>query len=342
MGPIVVALIIIFLLAMALAFIIPVSYILAKYVSEPHTISYQDAYDTEKEKGFLEGYDSLEKEEIVIPSFDGYELHGEVILREGLKESEVVEESDGGNGSDGSDGSHRRNESDGSDGSHRAGSKERFVILTHGYTYNRLGSVKYMNLYRKMGYSCIQYDLRGHGANAKCPVTMGLKESRDLLAVIDWVHERYGENIILGLHGESMGSASQTLALREKPRVDFVVNDCGFAELTEVLRGQLSKRFHLPAFLVSTASILNKVFYKYSYQEVRPVDALKENQVPICFMHGREDTFIPYQHSELMAETTKGYQEVHLYENADHALSFEKHPKEYEENLKAFLEKVLG
>ncbi len=62
MGPIVVALILIFLLAMALAFIIPVSYILAKYVSEPHTISYQDAYDTEKEKGFLEGYDSLEKE----------------------------------------------------------------------------------------------------------------------------------------------------------------------------------------------------------------------------------------------------------------------------------------
>lgn len=330
MGPIVVALIIIFLLAMALAFIIPVSYILAKYVSEPHTISYQDAYDTEKEKGFLEGYDSLEKEEIVIPSFDGYELHGEVILREGLKESEVVEESDGRHGSDGSDGSHG------------AGSKERFVILTHGYTYNRLGSVKYMNLYRKMGYSCIQYDLRGHGANAKCPVTMGLKESKDLLAVIDWVHERYGESIILGLHGESMGSASQTLALREKPRVDFVVNDCGFAELTEVLRGQLSKRFHLPAFLVSTASILNKIYYKYSYQEVRPVDALKENQVPICFMHGREDTFIPYQHSELMAETTKGYQEVHLYEDADHALSFEKHPKEYEENLKAFLEKVLG
>ena len=216
------------------------------------------------------------------------------------------------------------------------------MILTHGYTYNRLGSVKYMNLYRKMGYSCIQYDLRGHGANAKCPVTMGLKESKDLLAVIDWVHERYGENIILGLHGESMGSASQTLALREKPRVDFVVNDCGFAELTEVLRGQLSKRFHLPAFLVSTASILNKIYYKYSYQEVRPVDALKENQVPICFMHGREDTFIPYRHSELMAETTKGYQEVHLYEDADHALSFEKHPKEYEENLKAFLEKVLG
>ncbi|HAN51206.1 MAG TPA: hypothetical protein DCP96_05815 [Lachnospiraceae bacterium] len=330
MGPIVVALILIFLLAMALAFIIPVSYILAKYVSEPHTISYQDAYDTEKEKGFLEGYDSLEKEEIMIPSFDGYELHGEVILREGLKESEGKEESDGRNGSDGSDESHG------------AGSKERFVILTHGYTYNRLGSVKYMNLYRKMGYSCIQYDLRGHGANAKCPVTMGLKESKDLLAVIDWVHERYGENIILGLHGESMGSASQTLALREKPRVDFVVNDCGFAELTEVLRGQLSKRFHLPAFLVSTASILNKIYYKYSYQEVRPVDALKENQVPICFMHGREDTFIPYQHSELMAETTKGYQEVHLYEDADHALSFEKHPKEYEENLKAFLEKVLG
>ena len=148
MGPIILALIIIFLLAMALAFIIPVSYILAKYVSEPHTISYQDAYDTEKEKGFLEGYDSLEKEEIVIPSFDGYELHGEVILREGLKESEGIEESDGGNGSDGS---HGRNGSDGSDESHGAGSKERFVILTHGYTYNRLGSVKYMNLSRKMG-----------------------------------------------------------------------------------------------------------------------------------------------------------------------------------------------
>lgn len=38
----------------------------------------------------------------------------------------------------------------------------KYMILSHGYTDNRIGSLKYVPVYLKLGYNCIIYDLLGH------------------------------------------------------------------------------------------------------------------------------------------------------------------------------------
>ena len=38
-----------------------------------------------------------------------------------------------------------------------------YVIISHGYTDNRMGALKYVPMYLKLGFNCIIYDLRGHG-----------------------------------------------------------------------------------------------------------------------------------------------------------------------------------
>ncbi len=216
---------------------------------------------------------------------------------------------------------------------------DHYVILTHGYTVNRNASLKYVVMFLEMGYNCVIYDDRGHGENAPAICTYSLTESKDLMAVIADTYQRYGKDIYLGLHGESLGSATQIRALENHPDVRFLVNDCGFAEIVPVMQGGL-KGMHLPAWMIYPASLACRVLYGYAFTAARPIDSLAENQVPICFIHGAADDFITPDHSERMQKATKGYSELHLFPGAAHALSIASDPIHYREVVAAFLRKI--
>ena len=215
-----------------------------------------------------------------------------------------------------------------------------YVVLSHGYTSTRYGMYKYVALWRRMGYNCVIYDNRGHGVNPRTGCSFGLRESKDLMAVIEDTYNRYGQDIHLGLHGESMGSGLQVMSLAHKPRVDFIVNDCGYSDILSVLRWKVQESFHFPAVLADLASPFAKIFHGYSFNEVRPIDCLKDNEIPICFVHGAEDNFTHKWHSEKMYEVNKGYKELHLFEGADHAECIVVDTPRYKKMLEAFMAKV--
>ena len=185
----------------------------------------------------------------------------------------------------------------------------KYIILTHGYTDNRFGALKYMKIYLDRGYNCIIYDLRGHGENAPSPCTYGILEAKDLLAVIDDTHRRFGEDITLGLHGESLGAATTVVTHN-----------------------------HLPAWFTDVSSVFFKWKYGYSYRQMRPVDSLADNLVPFLFMHGAEDKFILPSNSERMQKSTDGYSELHLIPGAKHAASVLTDPALYTQCVNSFLD----
>lgn len=215
-----------------------------------------------------------------------------------------------------------------------------YVVLSHGYTSSRYGMYKYAAQYRRFGYNCVVYDNRGHGINKPAVVSFGYREARDLMTVIEDTYARYGDDIQLGLHGESMGSGLQLTALQYQPRVDFIVNDCGYADILHVLRWKCHQTFHLPEWFADVASIYARLWYGFSFHQVRPIDHLLENEVPICFVHGEADDFIPMWHSQRMHEATKGYSEIHLYPGAGHAVSIDTDVERYRRMLQEFLAKV--
>ena len=194
----------------------------------------------------------------------------------------------------------------------------KYIILSHGYTDNRYGSLKYVKMYLDLGYHCIIYDLRGHGENAETFTTYGILESKDLMALISDTRKRYPDIEQLGLHGESLGAASTLTALQYKPEVDFVVADCGFSDIENVLRGGF-KRSHIPSVLFEVGDLGARLRYHYSLKKMRPIDALSENEIPILFIHGDKDEFILPANSEAMAERTKGMKEFRLIHGAGHA-----------------------
>lgn len=217
-----------------------------------------------------------------------------------------------------------------------------YVILSHGYTSTRYGVYKYAVLWRKLGYNCVLYDNRGHGVNQRATITFGIRESRDLMTVIEDTYERYGQDIHIGLHGESMGAGLQVMALEYKPKVDFIVNDCGYSEILPVLRWKVQSGFHLPGRMADWASPYARLLFGYWFQEVRPIDRLKENEIPICFVHGTSDHFTAHWHSEKMYEVNKGYKELHLFEGVDHASCIVDDTERYFRMMKDFIARVYA
>lgn len=215
-----------------------------------------------------------------------------------------------------------------------------YVILSHGYTSTRYGMYKYAVLWRRLGYNCVIYDNRGHGVNEPDVISFGWRECKDLLAVIEDTYQRYGEDIHIGLHGESMGAGLQLMSLALKPKVDFIVNDCGYSEILPVIRWKAKTAMNLPEWLADFAAPFGKLLFGFSFREVRPIEHLKENEIPICFVHGTDDTFTHTWHSEKMYEVNKGYKELHLYEGADHAECVVVNTNRYQKMLQDFVNKV--
>ena len=191
-------------------------------------------------------------------------------------------------------------------------------------------------MYLKQGFNVIIYDLRGHGLNEPTICTYSVRERKDLLAMILDSRERYPGASLFGLHGESLGAATSIAVLEEKPPVDFVVSDCGFSDIVPVLKVGL-KGMHLPGFLVDIASVCARIRFGYSFSEMRPIDSLKENTIPILFIHGAEDSLILPEHSERMKEATKGFADLHLIPGADHAMSILTDPESYRKYVADFL-----
>ncbi|MBO4830982.1 MAG: alpha/beta hydrolase [Oscillospiraceae bacterium] len=215
---------------------------------------------------------------------------------------------------------------------------DRYVIITHGYSSNRIGTLRYVPMYLDLGFNCIIYDLRGHGENERTITTYGTLEGEDLVRLIADTRERYDVQV-LGLQGESLGAATTVSALKAEPDVDFAVADCGFSDIEGVLRGGCHL-MHVPEFLVDAADFGAKVLYGYSLKQMRPIDALDNNTVPILFMHGEEDYFIPPENSARMYERTAGVKEFHEIPGAGHAQSMFTEPEMYKDIVRSFLEGI--
>ena len=255
---------------------------LASQMANPKVSTLEKEMSWEKEHKLWGDYDDYEKEDYIVKGLNDYDLH--VTLVKNPIPS------------------------------------DKYVIISHGFKSNRYGAVKYVDSYIDLGFNCIIYDMRDHGENAKATVSLGQFESEDLYKLIEDTYNRYG-NIKLGLHGESMGAATSLMVLAKKPKVDFVVADCGFSNLYDLIY----KAYDLAKtpFVLPSVNTAMKLRYGYDMKKTSPKDALVGNEVPICFIHGEADTFILPENSQVNKDATAGYSELHLVPNAAHAQSRE-------------------
>lgn len=207
----------------------------------------------------------------------------------------------------------------------------KWVVAVHGYTSHSREMTQWVRGFYEKGLNVLTPDLRGHGLSEGEYIGMGWHDRLDVLA---WVNALIAEDpeAEIVLFGLSMGGATvMMLAGEDLPdNVKVVVEDCGFASARSILSYQLKERFQLPAFpALQAANTVAKLRAGYGIFEASALKQLAKATVPILFIHGEADTFVPFEMIEEVYAATNTEKKKLTIPGAEHTQAINVNPELY-------------
>lgn len=219
------------------------------------------------------------------------------------------------------------------------------VICFHGYTGEGLSNhMAIADYFLKHGYAMLLPDARAHGESEGEYIGFGCLDRKDALEWIDWLIRECGEDVEIMLFGTSMGGATvlMTSGLELPVNVKGIVSDCGFTSPKEVFTHVLNNMYHLPAFpAIQGADLINRKLAGYGMDECNAKYEVQKAQVPILFIHGSADTFVPCSMCDEIYENCRSPKRRLIVEGAAHAESYYKDMAAYEKELDEFAEEIF-
>lgn len=221
----------------------------------------------------------------------------------------------------------------------------KLVVFAHGY----LGRASDMSLYgqyyyEELGYNMFTADARGHGQSEGDYIGFGW---HDRLDYVDWMNlliEKLGPDTEIVLHGLSMGAATVLMTSGEElpNNVKVVIADSPYTSVHDMFSYQMKRMFKLPSFpILNSTSMVTKMKADYSLKEASALEQVKKTDIPILYIHGNADTFVPTKHARKLYENTNSDTELVTFDGAGHGEAFVIAREEYIKNLNHFLNKYI-
>lgn len=218
----------------------------------------------------------------------------------------------------------------------------KWVIIVHGYCRDQRYVWNYAEEYLKRGYNVLTPDLNASGNSEGQYLTMGYKESKDVLAWIKLLDKQF-MNAKISLHGVSMGAATVMLVAQEKlpATVYAIIEDCGYTSAYEMFGVQIEKLFGLPQFpAINMINVVYRIKLGCYLSEVTPIRAVENAKLPMLFIHGDDDTLVPVEMvHRLFREAKSDLKEKIIVPGAGHAECIEQ-DKNYCDYVFSFLAKA--
>lgn len=219
------------------------------------------------------------------------------------------------------------------------------AILAHGYTSQGKDMAGFARMFRdELGFNVLMPDDRGHGASEGDYIGFGWPDRLDYLKWIDKAVERVGPDAQIVLHGISMGGATVMMVSGETlpSQVKAIVEDCGYTSVADQLAYQLGRMYKLPSFpLLHTTNLMTNLRAGYDFYQASSVEQVKKATVPMLFIHGSEDTFVPTDMVYQCYEACPTDKDLLLVEGAGHALAYTTDKQAYTAKVAAFIGKYV-
>ncbi len=206
----------------------------------------------------------------------------------------------------------------------------RTLIVGHGYPYDK-GDVLAPTLFLQAHFNLLYYDHRSFGESEGQVTTVGLRETRDVTAALDYLEERDSNQSIGGL-GFSMSAA--TMLMSEDDRLEAVVAEAPYADLGQMLDDKYGFLVGPLKWVVTVpTAIYSKVFFGAWPSEVSPKDTVNKTQRPTLLIHAVDDDQIPFSHAEDIMETASGSVELWEVETGGHGRIQMNEGNDYQERI---------
>ena len=225
---------------------------------------------------------------------------------------------------------------------HHKDTDKRVIIAMHGWRSSwahDFGAIA--DFWQDNGSSVLYVEQRGQGKSGGEYMGFGMIERYDCLDWIDWVNERMNDSLPIYLAGISMGASTvlMTGGFDLPNNVCGIMADCGFTSAHAIWKHVVEGNTHFSYDSRSkVVDDLCKKKIQVGSQDYSTLDAMKECDVPVLFIHGTDDTFVPVEMTYENYKACASSKMLFVVPGATHAMSYVVDKAGYEKTVKQFWE----
>ena len=189
-----------------------------------------------------------------------------------------------------------------------------------------------------LGRNVLIVDQRASAHSGGNVITFGINEHRDALAWLDYAVKRFGPEQKIILTGISMGASTVLLCAQyDLPEnVVCILGDCGFTSAKEIIT-EVIRAMKLPGKLLYPFVRMGALLFgRFDPDETSALESVKKSKVPIIFIHGAADDFVPASMSEAMYEACPAVKHLVMVPDAGHGAAFLLGREQYFRELHTF------
>lgn len=219
---------------------------------------------------------------------------------------------------------------------------DKWAIVLHGYHSNPDSVLSIGMHFSEKGYNVLIPSMRASNDSEGQYIGMGWLDKYDLQCWINLIIEQ-NDNAEIILHGSSMGAATVLMASGDElpKNVKAIIEDSGYTSVWDIFASEAKARFNLPTFpILNMFELVANVRAKYDIKEASAVEQVKKSNVPILFIHGDSDDFVPEYMCEELYEAANCKKDKLIIHNAGHTESKYKEPEIYYNKIFEFLENI--
>lgn len=225
------------------------------------------------------------------------------------------------------------------------GMADRIVICFHGYTSEGLNDYSSLaKFYFNQGFHLLIVDERSHGRSEGTYIGFGCLDRMDAKLWMEYIVNRFGEDCKILLQGISMGASTVLMStgLTLPAQVKAAISDCAFTSAYEVFQSVLKTMYHIPPFpLLKFADWMAKREAGYGLDECNARKEVAKSQIPILFIHGDADTFVPCSFVYQLYGACRSEKQLLVVPGASHAEAYYKDTEAYEHAVLSLIRKFF-
>ena len=219
-----------------------------------------------------------------------------------------------------------------------------WIIAVHGYTGSGTEMAGAAKQFYELGFNVMLPDCRGHGKSEGDYIGMGWHDRMD---IINWAKliAQWDPDCGIVLYGLSMGAAAVMMASGEDlpANIRCIIEDCGYTSVAEEFSYHLKYSFRIPSFpILHTVDWLCKIHAGFRFKEASALKQIKKCRLPILFIHGGKDYFVPTEMAYRLYEAAECEKELFVVPEAGHGVSGHVSRKLYWEKIEAFTKRYIN
>ncbi len=192
-----------------------------------------------------------------------------------------------------------------------------------------------------LGHSALIVDHRGSGESQGRTISFGINERRDCKAWVDFVINEINKDAKIILTGISMGAATVLMcsSMDLPSNVVGILADCGYSSPKEIIKKVIKDLKLSPSLIYPFVKLGARIYGGFKLEEYSPIEAMRECKLPVIFIHGDKDGFVPYSMSvENFNACASENKRLVIIENATHGCCFPQNREKYIEALREFFD----